>query len=146
MVVVDRFTKMAHFIPCETGITAERTAELYIDRVFRHHGIPESIISDRGVQFSSDFWRSLWERLKVTHKMPTAYHPETDGQTERVNSVINQYLRVFCTYAQDDWVKLLAKAEFAYNNSLHTATGVTPFFCKLWTLSKVRFCTNKKCV
>ena len=66
--------------------------------------------------------------MKVTSITSTAYHPETDGQTERVNSVINQYLRVFCSYAQDDWVALLATAEFSYNNTIHTATGTTPFF------------------
>ncbi|PRP74586.1 retrotransposable element protein [Planoprotostelium fungivorum] len=128
MVVVDRFTKMSHFIPCKNTITSEETATLYIDRVFRHHGIPEHIISDRGPQFSSGFWKSFWNAIGTEPLLSTAYHPETDGQTERVNSVLNQYLRIFCSYMQDDWVPLLATAEFSYNNSIHTATGTTPFF------------------
>ncbi|PRP74592.1 retrotransposon nucleocapsid protein, partial [Planoprotostelium fungivorum] len=128
MVVVDRFTKMSHFIPCKNTITSEEAAWLYIDRVFRLHGIPEKIVSDRGTQFTAEFWTSFWKQMGTKHSMSTAYHPQSDGQTERVNSVLNQYLRVYCSYLQDDWVPLLATAEFAYNNSVHTSTGVTPFF------------------
>lgn len=128
MVVVDRFTKMAHFSPCTKTITAQGTAKLYIDRVLRHHGIPESIISDRGTQFKSEFWKEFWTQLNVPTSMSTSYHPETDGQTERVNAGINQYIRTFCAYLQDDWVDLLATCEFAYNNSIHSAIGVTPFY------------------
>ncbi|PRP83763.1 retrotransposable element protein, partial [Planoprotostelium fungivorum] len=121
MVVVDRFTKMSHFIPCKNTITSEEAAWLYIDRVFRLHGIPKKIVSDRGTQFTAEFWMSFWKQMGTKH-------PQSDGQTERVNSVLNQYLRVYCSYSQDDWVPLLATAEFAYNNSVHTSTGVTPFF------------------
>ncbi|PRP82731.1 hypothetical protein PROFUN_09816, partial [Planoprotostelium fungivorum] len=128
MVVVDRFTKMSHFIPCKNTITSEEAAWLYIDRVFWLHGIPEKIVSDRGTQFIAEFWMSFWKQMGTKHSMSTAYHPQLDGQTERVNSVLNQYLRVYCSYLQDDWVPLLATAEFAYNNSVHTSTGVTPFF------------------
>ncbi|PRP78085.1 hypothetical protein PROFUN_13894 [Planoprotostelium fungivorum] len=128
MVVVDRFTKMSHFIPCKNTITSEEAAWLYIDRVFRLHGIPEKIVSDRGTQFTAEFWTSFWKQMGTKHSMSTAYHPQSDSQTERVNSVLNQYLRVYCSYLQDDWVPLLATAEFAYNNSVHTSTGVTPFF------------------
>ena len=128
MVVVDRYTKMAHFIPCRKDITAVGTAKLYIDRVFWHHGIPETILSDRGTQFNSDFWKSFWRSLEVEPIMSTSYHPETDGQTERTNSTLNQYIRVYCSYMQDNWVMLLPKAEFTYNNSVHSATSFTPFF------------------
>ena len=128
MVVVDRFTKMSHFTPCTTAITAEQTAGLYIDRVFRHHGAPKEIITDRGVQFDSKFMKSFWARLGTDQKMSTAFHPETDGQTERVNSILNQYLRAYTTYKQDNWVSLLSLAEYAYNNAIHSATGVTPFY------------------
>ncbi|PRP77032.1 retrotransposable element protein [Planoprotostelium fungivorum] len=88
----------------------EEAAWLYIDRVFRLHGIPEKIVSDRGTQFTAEFWTSFWKQM--------AYHPQSDGQTERVNYVLNQYFRVYCSYLQDDWVPLLATAEFAYNNSI----------------------------
>jgi len=128
MVVVDRFTKMSHFIPCKNTITSEEAAWLYIDRVFWLHGIPEKIVSDRGTQFTAEFWMLFWKQMGTKHSMSTAYHPQSDGQTERVNSVLNQYLRVYCSYLQDNWVPLLATAEFAHNNSVHTATGVTPFF------------------
>ncbi|PRP72850.1 hypothetical protein PROFUN_17121, partial [Planoprotostelium fungivorum] len=128
MVVVDRFTKMSHFIPCKNTITSEEAAWLYVDRVFWLHGIPEKIVSDRGTQFTAEFWTSFWKQMGTKHSMSTAYHPQSDGQTERVNSVLNQYLQVYCSYLQDHWVPLLATAEFAYNNSVHTSTRVTPFF------------------
>ncbi|PRP85645.1 retrotransposon nucleocapsid protein [Planoprotostelium fungivorum] len=128
MVVVDCFTKMAHFTACSTGITSEQTALLFIDRVVRYHGIPEQIISDRGVQFSSQFWSHFWKALKLTPVLSTLYHPETDGQSERTNSVLNQYIRAFCDYHQDDWYILLATGEFAYNNTKHSSIQCTPFF------------------
>ncbi|RZK33783.1 MAG: hypothetical protein EOO61_14690, partial [Hymenobacter sp.] len=128
MVVVDRFTKMAHFMPCTKSITAEQTALLYQSVVFRQHGLPENIITDRGPQFDSEFWRSLWSSLGVQVSLSTRDHPETDGQSERVNSVLNQYLRVYSNYMQDNWVGLLPSAEFAYNNAVHSATGVSPFY------------------
>lgn len=125
--VVDRFTKMAHFWPCNKTITAEQTALLYIDKVWRLHGFPVQIISDRGTQFASELWDNLLSRMGVQRVMSTAYHPETDGQSERVNGVINQYLRVYCTYLQDDWVDLLATAEFSYNNSWQAAPFIANF-------------------
>jgi transposase InsO family protein len=128
MVVVDRHTKMAHFMPCRTDITSEQTAYLYIDRVFRYHGIPKTLVSDRGTQFVAQVWKTFCTQLGIEHHMSTGFHPETDGQTERVNQYINQYLRVYSSYQQDNWVSLLPCAEFSYNNSIHTATGVTPFF------------------
>lgn len=128
MVVVDRFTKMAHFVPCTNTITGEETAVLYIDRVFRHHGIPTDVTTDRGTQFNSDFWKRFWAQLNVDVRLSTSYHPETDGQSERINSILNQYLRVYTSFLQDDWVDHLATAEFTYNNSVHSATGFTPFF------------------
>ena len=128
MVVVDRFTKMAHFIPTDISVTSERTAQLYIDNVFKLHGLPKSIISDRGPQFDAVFWQQFWKQLKVKRTLSTAYHPQTDGQTERVNSIISQYLRSFVDYQQLDWTRYLALAEFTYNNTVHSATKVTPFY------------------
>jgi hypothetical protein len=127
MVIVDRFTKMAHYVPCNKSITAEETALLWVDRVYRHHGIPDHIISDRGTQFVSEFWDNFLRELGIEPRLSTSFHPETDGQTERINSILNQYLRIYCNFLQNNWVQLLPLAEFAYNNSIHSATGVSPF-------------------
>lgn len=127
-VVVDRFTKMAHFIPTTTTITAEGTADLYLQHVFRIHGFPKDIVSDRGPQFTSKFWSRLMELCDVKQNLSTAYHPQSDGQTERVNQVLEQYLRIYCNYQQDDWHHLLTLAEFTYNNAKHTSTTISPFY------------------
>ena len=128
LVVVDRLTKMAHFIPCKKTSSSEDTARLFLDNVYRYHGLPDDIVSDRGTQFVSKFWRSLFEILKVDIKLSSAFHPQTDGQTERVNQVLEQYLRCTINYQQDDWTEYLPFAEFAYNNTLHASTQQTPFF------------------
>jgi transposase InsO family protein len=95
LVVVDRFTKMAHFTPCSKSITAEETVQLILDKTVRLHGLPEEIVSDRGPQFASKFWQRLFELLGVDIRLSSAFHPETDGQTERTNQTFKQYLR--CT-------------------------------------------------
>jgi len=127
-VVVDRLTKMAHFVPCKKTSSSEDTARLFLDNIYRYHGLPDDIVSDRGTQFVSKFWKSLFEILKVDIKLSSAFHPQTDGQTERVNQVLEQYLRCSINYQQDDWVAYLPLAEFAYNNTLHASTQQTPFF------------------
>ena len=139
LTVVDRFTKMAHFIPCTKAITSQETAELLMREVFRHHGLPDDIISDRGPQFISKFWRHMFKLLHTSCKLSSGYHPETNGQSERTNQTIEQYLRCFVNYQQDDWVDLLHSAEFAYNNSEHSSTGYSPFFANIgyhprWTM------------
>ena len=127
-VVVDRLTKMAHFDPCNKTSSSEDTARLFLDNVYRYHGLPDDIVSDRGTQFVSKFWRSLFEILKVDIKLSSAFYPQTDGQTERVNQVFDQYLRCSINYQQDDWTAYLPLAKFAYNNTLHASTQQTPFF------------------
>ncbi|PRP76895.1 retrotransposon nucleocapsid protein [Planoprotostelium fungivorum] len=127
LTVVDRFTKMAHFIPTVNTITAQGTAKLYIREIFRHHGIPKQIITDRGPQFASIFWNSFLSGIGSKPSLSTAYHPETDGQSERTNAIIEQYLRIFCNYLQDDWVEWLSLGEFTMNNTVQAATGITPF-------------------
>jgi hypothetical protein len=128
LVIVDRLTKMALFIPTFSDIDAGEVAMLFLRYVFAKHGTPSDIISDRGKHFTSRFWTSLCELLGIKGNLSTAYHPQTDGQTERVNQILEQYLRVYINYQQDDWVNLLPLAEFAYNNTAHSATQVTPFF------------------
>jgi hypothetical protein len=127
-VCVDRFTKMAHFIPTTTKVTAEETATLYLRHVFKHHGLPLDIVSDRGPQFTSRLMSALLELCDIKGNKSTAFHPQTDGQTERVNQVLEQYLRIFCDYQQDNWSQLLPLGEFAYNNAKHSTTQVSPFF------------------
>lgn len=127
LVVVDRLTKMAHYIPTNTTITAEGTAGLILAEVVRLHGIPQEIISDRGSVFTSRVWETICEELKITRKLSTAFHPESDGQTERVNQIMEQYLRAYCNYAQDNWRGMLPYAEFAYNNAESATTNVSPF-------------------
>ncbi|XP_063800275.1 uncharacterized protein LOC134968692, partial [Pseudophryne corroboree] len=104
-VVVDRFTKMAHFIPLTGLPSASKLAQVFIQEIFRLHGLPEEIISDRGVQFTAKFWRSLCQVLQVKLKFSTAYHPQTNGQTERVNQDLEAFLRIYVSSSQDDWVQ-----------------------------------------
>ena len=116
LVVVDRLTKMAIFIPTTKEASAPELAYLFLQNVFAKHGVPADIVSDRGKHFVSRFWASLCSLLKIKSNLSTAYHPETDGQTERINQKIEQYLRLFINYHQTDWVNWLPTAEFAYNN------------------------------
>jgi RNase H-like domain found in reverse transcriptase/Reverse transcriptase (RNA-dependent DNA polymerase)/Integrase zinc binding domain/Chromo (CHRromatin Organisation MOdifier) domain len=127
-VVVDRLSKMAHFIPTTIKTSAQETARLFFDNVFRLHGLPEDIVSDRGTQFTSKFFTSLMDLCSIQQNLSTAFHPQSDGQTERVNQTLEQYLRAYCDYQQDNWTDLLNLAEFAYNNSSHASTHVSPFY------------------
>jgi hypothetical protein len=127
LVTVDRFTKMAHFSATKTTADATDVARLFLQDVYRLHGLPVDIVSDRDKIFTSNFWRHLLALLGVEPNLSTAFHPQTDGQTERVNQVLEQYLRIFCNYQQDNWQELLPLAEFAYNNSVHASTSKTPF-------------------
>ena len=127
MVVVERLTKWAYFIPFLRKATATDLAHVFMEKVFARHGMPAEIISDRDKLFTSQFWQSLMDILGTKHKLSTAYHPQTDGQTERTNQVLEQYLRCYLNYEQNDWVRLLPMAQFAYNNSA-TPTGISPFY------------------
>lgn len=126
-VVVDRLTKMIHLIPTHTTATAEDSAGLFFREIFRIHGLPSSIVSDRDAKFTSDFWVSLFKLTGTALDMSTAYHPQTDGQTERANRTVEEMLRHYCADHEQDWDKLLSAVEFAYNSSVHASTGKTPF-------------------
>ena len=129
--IVDRLTKERHYAPCiatDKGTSAEATVDILMRYVFRTHGLPKSIVSDRGSQFISLVWKALCQRLGITISLSTAFHPETDGQTERANQDVERHLRSYCSYMQDDWAQLLPIAEFADNNAVANATGITPFF------------------
>ncbi|KAJ1037841.1 hypothetical protein NDA10_005768 [Ustilago hordei] len=133
LVIVDRLTKFAILAPTHKTVTAKQTAVLLYGHMVRLFGYPDHMVSDRGRQFISGAWKAFAEQMGVKHSLSTAYHPQTDGQTERVNQVIEQYLRMYCNYEQNDWANLLDTAAFVYNNTVHNSIGVSPFFaCYGW--------------
>jgi len=127
MAVVDSVGKRSHFIETVTTITAAGAANLYVRNVWKLHGLPRKVISDRGPQFVALFMKELYRLLGIEAASSTAYHPQTDGQTERVNQELEQYIRIFVGERQDDWYSLLPLAEFSYNNHVHSSTQQTPF-------------------
>jgi len=128
LVIVDRLTKQVIFIPAHDTITSADLACLFILHVFSKHGIPSHVTSDRGSEFVSNFFQSLGTALDMQLHFTSGYHPEGDGQTKRTNQTLEQYLRVYYNYQQDNWSELLPLAEFAYNNAPSTTTGVSLFF------------------
>ena len=129
-VVVDRLTKMAHFIPMVTGekSPAKDLTITFAREIWRLHGLRSDIVSVRGSVFFSDFWKELMEHLGVDMNLSTAFHPQTDGQTESVNQVLEGYLRHYSNFQQDDWAELLPLAEHAYNTATSESMKVSPFF------------------
>lgn len=127
LVVIDRYTKYAWFIATIKKLKAEGFATLMFDSVFCHIGYPRNIISDRGSIFTSRYWKALCFQLGVQRRLSTAFHPQTDGQTERMNQVLEHYLRTYTNMRQDDWASLLTTAQFAANNSVNASIGTTPF-------------------
>ena len=127
LVIVDTLSKMVHFIPTETTATAPQTAKLVFDHVFRLHGLPKAIVSDRDSKFTSRFWKTLFKLTGVKLSMSTAFHPQTDGQTERANRTLEDMLRAFTNYRQNNWEENLTAAEFACNNANNASTGLSPF-------------------
>ncbi|MBW0568916.1 hypothetical protein O181_108631 [Austropuccinia psidii MF-1] len=128
LVVVDRFSRMAIFIPAHGTITFLDLAQIFINHVFSKHGLPPSIINDRGSLIVSSFWTKLCQQLKILRNISTSFNPEKDGQTERVNQILEQYLWMNVSYHQDYWHTWLPLAEFAYNNAEHSSTKQSPFF------------------
>jgi len=127
LVVVDRLTKMVHFVPTTEKMLAEGLTRLFRDNVWKLHGLPESIISDKGPQFAAGLMRELNEILGIKSKLSTVFYPQTDRQTERVNQELEQYLRMFIDHRQEQWPEWLGTAEFAYNNKAHSSTRTLPF-------------------
>jgi transposase InsO family protein len=130
LVVADRFTKMAHFIRSRKTDTARTLAQQFLDNVFRLHGLPKDIVSDRGTLFTSQWWTEFLSLLDVKPNLSTAFHPQSDGQTERINQTVELHLRLYCDYLQDDWATLLPLAEFSYNSTHHATIGMSPFFAE----------------
>jgi transposase InsO family protein len=128
LVVVDRFTKYAELIPFHKNYSAEQLGYVILDRIIRYHGIPKTIISDRDKLFTSNYWTTLMATIGTKRKLSTAYHPETDGQTERTNRTIETYLRIYGNQQQSNWISLLPMAQLVYNNKLSESTQTTPYY------------------
>jgi hypothetical protein len=127
LVAIDRFSSMVHLIPTTTTVTALGVANLYVREIVRLHGLPKSIVSDRDSKFTSTFWKELHRILGTSLKKSTAFHPQTDGATERANRTIGQILRGIVNDEQSDWLPKLPLVEFAINSSINASTGFAPF-------------------
>jgi transposase InsO family protein len=127
LVVVDLFSKYAHFVPLKHPFTAATVAQSFLSNVYKLHGLPQAIVSDRDKVFTSAFWRELFRLARVELRMSTAYHPQSDGQTERVNQCLEAFLRCFIHACPRQWSQWIDQAEFWYNSSWHSALGRSPF-------------------
>ncbi|KAE9013736.1 hypothetical protein PR001_g15328 [Phytophthora rubi] len=128
LVFVCRLSKMVRLAAARKSVTAPQTAQLFVDNVFRHHGLPKAFVSDRDPRFVSHFWQHLFRLLGTRLDMSTADHPQTDGQTERVNRVLEDILQSVCAAEPTKWSTLLPQVEFALNHAVHSSTGFTPFY------------------
>src|SRR5258707_8587688 len=128
LVIMDRLTKQLLFIPTHDMVDAPQLAQLFLTHVFSKHGALGHVTSDHGTEFVSHFFHSLGSLLSMKLHFTSGYHLEGDSQMERINQVLEQYLWAYTNYQQDNWALLLPLAEFAYNNTISTTTGVSPFF------------------
>ena len=135
---------MVHFIPTMEKTLAEGLARLFRDNVWKLHGLPESIILDRGPQFAAGLMRELNGMLGIESKLSMAFHLQTDGQTERMNQELEQYLRMFIDHRQEQWPKWLKTAEFVYNNKAHSSTQTTSFKTNYGQDPRIEFKGKKK--
>ncbi|QRW23230.1 Retrotransposable element Tf2 protein [Rhizoctonia solani] len=127
LVIINSFSKFGHFIPTSKKVTLKGLADLFVNHVWKLHGLPIKTVSDRGTTFTGKFLRALYQQLGIKPAFSLAYHLESDGQTERVNQFIEFYLRLYVAADHSDWATWLLLAEYAYNNAKHSATGKTPF-------------------
>ena len=130
-VIVDRFSKACKFLPLPGLPTAIQTAETLFTHVFRNYGIPEDIVSDRGTQFTSRVWQAFMERLGVSVSLTSGYHPQSNGQTERTNQELGQFLRSYCMDRPGEWADVIPWAEYAQNSLRHASTRLMSFQCVL---------------
>jgi len=142
LVVMDRYTKMAIYQPTTKTATAADLADLFVEAVVSRFGTPKGIVSDRGSLFTSNFWSEVCYYAKVQRRLSTAFHPQTDGQTERQNQTLEHYLRTFCDERQSNWAKLLPLAEFVYNNSDQASIRSSPFYVLYGYNPQIRYDTT----
>lgn len=128
LTIVDRTTKLVRFVPTRKESSAADIARLFRSTWYRHYGLPKVLITDRDRRFTSHFWRAFFTSIGTTIRLSTAFHPQTDGQSERANRTLEEYLRHYVCPRQDDWDDYLDLAEFAVNDSINPATGYTPFY------------------
>jgi len=133
---VDRLTRRVHFLKCNTSDTAVDVADAFFSNIFKLHGLPDNIVSDRDSKFTSEFWRRLMKLCGIRLKMSSSRHPQTDGASEIMNRMVENYLRCFCSYHQNDWDDLLPAAEFAYNSAVTEDLGMSPFELDLGWIPK----------
>ena len=126
-VIVDRLTKSTHFIPIRTDFSLDKLAELYISQIVRLHGVPISIVSDRDPRFTSRFWKKLQDALGTELHFSTAFHPQTDGQSERIIQILEDMLRCCILEFEGTWERYLPLIEFAYNNSFQSSIKMAPY-------------------
>ena len=127
VVIVDQFTKMICLKATTMNVSSEEIAKIYQDEIWKLHGVPRTILSDRRPQFTSRFMEDLIKALKTRRMLLTTYHSQTDGQTEQINQEISTFLQHYVNYQQDNWTEWLAAVEFQYNDKKHMATGQTLF-------------------
>ena len=142
-VMVDRLTKLRHTVPCKSTCSSEDLAALFLHNVWKHHGLPSTVISDRGPQFASRFWKAICEHLGIERRLSTGFHPQTDGQMERFNATMEENLRLYVNHHQDDWTDWLPLCEFAANNAASETTQVSPFFATFRTDPRMNFDLNQ---
>ena len=138
MVVVDRLMKLWHLIALES-LDVETVVDAFIKNVFKLYRLPDMIVSDHSSQFVSTFWKTLCTRLKIEARLSTTHHPETDGQTENTNSIMEQYLQMYCLYLQDNWERWLSLAEFSVNNMKNKSISVMLFYATYKQDSQLEF-------
>ena len=127
MVVVDLLSKVSHLISVKTSYTASDIARLFVKEIYRIHGLPKRIISDRDAKFTSKFWTSLFQAIETQLCFSTPYHPQMDGQIERVNQIIEDMLRAYCSREPSKWIQYLLVVKFAYNALYKSSIDMTPF-------------------
>ena len=128
LVVIDHLTKMSHFIPCNEGLDARQFATLFLKEIIQLHGIPSDVITDRRSLFTSDLWKQTTGILGIEKRLSMAFHPQTDGQTERTNGILEQYLGAYVNSQQDNWNELRPMVEFTYNNGYQETIKIIPFY------------------
>ena len=127
-VIADKLTKFAYFLPFKEAVSASDLAYAFLRNIVAQHGLPKQIITDRAPVYASKFWQTLMKSVRTNYRLTTAYHPQTNGQVERMNQTLEQFLRAYINYEQNDWVQWLPIAQYAYNNGVYSATQVTPFY------------------